>query len=108
MAANPAHRPGRTGAERMKATVTLYIHQRPGCEQVALVANMSFAPEVYGALIGTRHVVVEFEPIGPDEIGNQLDALKKQADAERARFLERQGELFEQIDRLSSVADTPA
>lgn len=88
----------------MKTTVTLYIHQRPGGEQVAWVANMGFAPEVYGTLLGTRTVEVEFEPIRPDEISNQLDALKKHADSERAKFMARQGELFDQIEQLTRAA----
>lgn len=66
----------------MKTTITLYIFQIPGEPQRVFTADMSDWPEVFGALLGTQDIEVEWQELD----ANPVDILIQHYEAEMTRL----------------------
>lgn len=77
----------------MKTTVTLYIFQIPGEPQRLFTADMSGWPEIFGALLGTQDVEIEWQEID----ANPVDILLLHYEAEMTRAHD---ELSERVEKI--------
>lgn len=91
----------------MKATVKLYIFQRPGEEQRATHLNMSAYPEHYGVLLGIREVEVEVEPFDIDPTSAMIKRLEQETVQVAADAQHRIAQLREQISKLRCLEHKP-
>lgn len=100
MARNPAT--GNRGDE-MKSTITIYVHQKPGQAQRIFTADMSPWPDMFGALLGTFDVEIEWQEIAKNPTLALLDALQVQLDREHVEHQTRVEALTGKMNDLRSL-----
>jgi len=87
----------------MKQVITFYIHQIPGQQQVARACDMSEWPNLYGVLLGTQEIEIEFDEIDKDPIAAMVENLEAQVDRERADSQVRVNGLLDKISKLKCL-----
>lgn len=65
-------------SKKCLSTVRVYIHQRPGEEQYALVCDMSEYSLCYGALVGTVDIEVEWEEFDVNPASVLLEKIEQE------------------------------
>lgn len=83
--------------------IRLFIHQRPGEPQQALIVDMSRFGEMFGPLLGVREVDVTWQPIATGEAAEKLATLEAELEAERAQFRNREEAVLVEINQLKTA-----
>lgn len=87
-------------SKKCLSTVRVYIHQRPGEEQYALVCDMSEYSYCYGALVGTKDIEVEWEAFDVNPAALLVEKIEQEI---CSVVLEYDGRLRELRDRAAQL-----
>jgi hypothetical protein len=87
----------------MKQTIKFYIHQLPGEPQTARACDLSEWSHLYGALLGTQEIEIEFDEINKDPLTAMVENLEAQVDRERADSQVRVNVLLDKISKLKCL-----
>lgn len=92
----------------MKQSIKLYVHQKPGEEQLLLTCDMSDYPSLYGAMLGSFEVDIEWQPIDADPTAALVEHYQREIDRENTEHHCRLHVLNEQINGLLCLShDSP-
>lgn len=98
-----------TMPNKKRITKTLYIHRKPGREDVLETCDMtrsgvdSWGVEHYGVMIGAVEATIEYTDIDADPTDALVAALEQQLTQERAESHTRQANIQQRINELLAI-----
>jgi hypothetical protein len=84
----------------MKTEIKIYIHQKPGEEQTALLCDMSEYPTLYGAMLGYYVAEVEWPEVEADPTAVLVKQYEKELEQEITDHHRRVHVINERINSL--------